>query len=90
MQTGSSGILIGWKSGQTTFVPQWDRMEGAWLRTLNNRAAKKNLKQLVTDLILWAFKKIYSSRDMVPLTDPNLAQPVAGRSAVAWAAGIRK
>jgi hypothetical protein len=22
------------KSGQTTFVPLWDRMEGAWLRTL--------------------------------------------------------
>jgi hypothetical protein len=33
MQTGSSGTLIGWKSGQTTFVPVWDRMEGAWLRT---------------------------------------------------------
>ncbi len=31
MQTGSSGSLIGWKSGQTTFVPPWDRMEGAWL-----------------------------------------------------------
>jgi hypothetical protein len=29
MQTGSSGTLIGWKSGQTTFVPLWDRMEGA-------------------------------------------------------------
>jgi hypothetical protein len=28
MQTGSSGTLIGWKSGQTTFVPLWDRMEG--------------------------------------------------------------
>jgi hypothetical protein len=34
MQTGSSGTLIGWKSGQTTFVPLWDRMEGAWLWTL--------------------------------------------------------
>jgi hypothetical protein len=34
MQTGSSGTLIGWKSGQTTFVPLWDQMEGAWLRTL--------------------------------------------------------
>jgi hypothetical protein len=32
-QTGSSGTLIGWKSGQTTFVPLWDRMEGALLRT---------------------------------------------------------
>jgi hypothetical protein len=36
MQTGSSGTLIGWKSGQTTFVPLWDRMEGAWLRTLRS------------------------------------------------------
>ncbi len=33
MQTGSSWTLIGWKSGQTTFVPLWDWMEGAWLRT---------------------------------------------------------
>ncbi len=33
MQTGSSGTLIGWKSGQTTFVPLWDWMEGARLRT---------------------------------------------------------
>jgi hypothetical protein len=24
MQTGSSGTLIGWISGQTTFVPLWD------------------------------------------------------------------
>jgi hypothetical protein len=35
MQTGSSGTLIGWKSGQTTFVPLWGRMEGAWLWTLD-------------------------------------------------------
>jgi len=35
MQTGSSGTLIGWKSGQTPFVPLWDWMEGAWLRTLD-------------------------------------------------------
>jgi hypothetical protein len=34
MQIGSSGTLIGWKSGQTTFVPLWDRMEGPWLRNL--------------------------------------------------------
>jgi hypothetical protein len=34
MQTGSSGTLIGWKSGQTPFFPLWDRMEGAWLWTL--------------------------------------------------------
>jgi hypothetical protein len=37
MQTGFSGILIGWISSQTTFVPLWDRMEGAWLRTLYRR-----------------------------------------------------
>jgi hypothetical protein len=30
MQTGSSGTFIGWKSGQTTFVLLWDRMQGAW------------------------------------------------------------
>ncbi len=34
MQTGSSGTLIGCKSGQNTFVPPWDRMGGAWLWTL--------------------------------------------------------
>jgi hypothetical protein len=36
-KTGSSGTLIGWKSGQTTFIPLWDRMEGAWLWTLMSR-----------------------------------------------------
>ncbi len=29
-----SGTLIGWKSGQTTYFPLWDRMEGSWLWTL--------------------------------------------------------
>ncbi len=28
MQTGSSGTLIGWKSGQTTYFPLWDRGYG--------------------------------------------------------------
>ncbi len=32
--TGSSETLIGWKSGKNTYVPLWDRMEGAWLWTL--------------------------------------------------------
>jgi hypothetical protein len=36
LQTGSSGTLIGWTSGQTTFVPLCDWMEGAWLRTLKS------------------------------------------------------
>ncbi len=34
MQTGSSVTLIGRKSGQ--FVPLWDRMEGAWLWTMDS------------------------------------------------------
>jgi hypothetical protein len=34
MQTGYSWTLIGWKSDKTTYVPLWDRMEGAWLWTL--------------------------------------------------------
>ncbi len=45
MQTGSSGTLIGWKSGQTTFVPLWDWMEGAWLRTLNNPDVNRQARQ---------------------------------------------
>ncbi len=36
MQTGSSEALICWKSRKTTYVPIWDRMEGAWLWTLYN------------------------------------------------------
>ncbi len=41
MKTGSSGTLIGWESGQTTFVPLWDWMEGAWLRTQCTRTAAR-------------------------------------------------
>ncbi len=33
-ETGSSETFIGWKSGQATFAPLRDRMEGAWLWTL--------------------------------------------------------
>jgi hypothetical protein len=47
MQTGSSGTLIGWKSGQTTFVPLWDRMEGAWLWTLAEKAGGPEGRKLV-------------------------------------------
>jgi hypothetical protein len=36
LQTGSSETLIGWKSGQTPYVPLWDRMEGACLWTLGD------------------------------------------------------
>jgi hypothetical protein len=52
MQTGSSGTLIGWKSGQTTFVPLWDRMEGAWLRT---------------PLCTWSINKLWRSNSIFNL-----------------------
>ncbi len=42
MQTGSSGTLIGWKSGQTTHFPLWDQMEGAWLWTLDTHKPCSN------------------------------------------------
>jgi hypothetical protein len=32
-KSGSSETLIGWKSGKTTYVPLWNLMEGARLRT---------------------------------------------------------
>jgi hypothetical protein len=37
MQTGSPETLIGWKFGQIANVPLWDRMEGAWLWTLEGK-----------------------------------------------------
>ncbi len=40
IQTGSSGTLNGWKSGQTTFVPLRDRMEGAWLPRRLSRSSQ--------------------------------------------------
>jgi hypothetical protein len=43
-QTGSSGTLIGWKSGQTTFIPLWDRMEGAWLWTQERGGSEEGTK----------------------------------------------
>ncbi len=52
MQTGSSGTLIGWKSGQTTFVPLWDWMEGAWLRTQNRIAQWRNMYRCINILAL--------------------------------------
>ncbi len=33
----SSGTIIGWKSGQTTYFPPWDQMKGSWLWTLDLR-----------------------------------------------------
>ncbi len=70
MQTGSSGTLIGWKSGQTTFVPLWDWMEGAWLRTLflctisrnvyrGNLQASAVLVLLLKRTVAWERKNIF-------------------------------
>ena len=43
MQTGSSETLIGWKYGKTTYVSLWDRMQRAWLWTIEEgRAASKS------------------------------------------------
>jgi hypothetical protein len=65
MQTGSSWTLIGWISGQTTFVPLWDRMEGAWLWTLQFKEDSK--KQ---------YSRLWSQfRDFVPEHDFELAPP---------------
>jgi hypothetical protein len=33
----SSGTIVGWKSGQTTYFLLWDRMKGSWLWTLDLR-----------------------------------------------------
>ncbi len=38
-----------WKSGQTTFVPLWDLMEGAWLRTQEEFSRSKNLDRECTN-----------------------------------------
>ncbi len=44
----SSETLTGFKSKKTTYVPLWDRMEGAWLWTLGssnvtNLGSEKNI-----------------------------------------------
>jgi hypothetical protein len=41
MQNGFSETIIGWKSGQTTYVPLRDRMEGAWLWTQKGKLYRK-------------------------------------------------
>ncbi len=62
MQTGS-GTLIGWKSGQTTYVTLWDRMEGAWLWTpaispspIENLTSSIPLSVHQPDQVLWTKK----------------------------------
>jgi hypothetical protein len=60
MQTGSSGTLIGWKSGQTTFVPLWDRIEGAWLRTQERDLEAQNpISHPPPHLILYVYTVLF-------------------------------
>jgi hypothetical protein len=59
MQTGSSGTLIGWKSGQTTFVPLWDRIEGAWLRTQERDLEAQNPISHPPHLILYVYTVLF-------------------------------
>jgi hypothetical protein len=59
MQTGSSGTLIGWKSGQTTFVPLWDRIEGAWLRTQERDLEAQNPISPPPHLILYVYTVLF-------------------------------
>jgi hypothetical protein len=59
MQTGSSGTLIGWKSGQTTFVPLWDRMEVAWLRTRYAVNCLIREKQLLLTCVQTTTERLY-------------------------------
>jgi hypothetical protein len=72
MQTGSSGTLIGWKTGQTTFVPLWDRMEGAWLWTqfltfftvFHQRSLSKTVLKFLNNL--WGLGTASRNRVVVP------------------------
>jgi hypothetical protein len=72
MQTGSSGTLIGWKSGQTTFVPLWDWMEGAWLRTLSNSGCWKWKAPSYNNAIPMGFHIYMSSYWLQNLNPPRI------------------
>jgi hypothetical protein len=65
MQTGSSGTLIGWISGQTTFVPLWEQMEGAWLRTLEWQFCTLLEKKLTNSVIDILSLKKYFDLDLL-------------------------
>jgi hypothetical protein len=51
MQTGSSSSLIGWKSGQTTYFPLWDRMEGSWLWTLVDNNQRRHYSSVMPSFL---------------------------------------
>ncbi len=52
-------------AGQTTYIPLWDRMEGAWLWTLD--ALTKSGKALGLGL-----STTYANRDRIPRGSPPL------------------
>ncbi len=79
MQTGSSWTLIGWKSGQTTFVPLWDWMGGAWLRTLDKpfqcEVCRKSFSKqldLVQHSLATGHVRIFEPGDRKPSKSPFL------------------
>ncbi len=49
MQAGSSGTLIGWKSGKTTYVPLWEWMEGRGMDSVYWARICKRLRRLGID-----------------------------------------
>ncbi len=48
----SSETLISWKSGKNTYIPLWDRMEGAWLWTLEDKVRKETTGWRVSSLLM--------------------------------------
>jgi hypothetical protein len=73
MQTGSSETLIGWKSGQTTFVPLWDQMEGSWLWT--------QCRELFSYVVVFArsYVRRENSHRYVDSTERKTVENVANR-----------
>ncbi len=69
-QTGSFETLIGWKSGKTTYVPLWDRMEGAWLWTLVHMFSNMGDQDVGAEM--WTpIRKSYSVGEL--MANPRLA-----------------
>jgi hypothetical protein len=78
MQNGSSGTLIGWKSGLTTSLPLWDRIEGSWLWT---PAATYQCKNVIDNFELSIINNSYFSKNVVlPFLDIQTKHQQTGLS----------
>ncbi len=94
MQTDSSWTLIGWKSGQTTYVPLCDRMEGAWLWTQANWWQKlglvwrnrKQISKIISDYLYLPFFLfiILCLRSLVPEAGVLKKLSLAGLTRYSW------